>query len=70
MAERKRFLLRLDPAIYDTIERWAGDDLRSVNAQIEHLLLESLRRAGRSPRQRQARGSEDEEQAPGPEGRR
>ncbi|MEZ4554499.1 MAG: hypothetical protein AB7L91_01075 [Dehalococcoidia bacterium] len=49
MAERKRFLLRLDPATYNAIERWAGDDLRSVNAQIEHLLNEALRRSGRRP---------------------
>lgn len=54
MAERKRFLLRLDPAIYDAVERWAGDDLRSVNAQIEHLLSESLRQAGRTPKRRPA----------------
>ncbi|MGE0229025.1 MAG: hypothetical protein AB7I38_03660 [Dehalococcoidia bacterium] len=47
MAERKRFLLRLDPATYDAIERWAGDDFRSVNAQIEHLLNEALRHSGR-----------------------
>ncbi|MCK9486105.1 MAG: hypothetical protein M0R73_05295 [Dehalococcoidia bacterium] len=52
MAERKRFLLRLDPSIYDAVERWAGDDLRSVNAQIEYLLADALRRAGRTPRRR------------------
>lgn len=52
MAERKRFLLRLDPAIFDAVERWAGDDLRSVNAHIEYLLAEALRQAGRTPRRR------------------
>ncbi len=52
MSERKRFLLRLDPSIYDAVERWAGDDLRSVNAQIEYLLSDALRRAGRTPRRR------------------
>lgn len=50
MAERKAVLLRLDPAVHDALARWAADDMRSVNAQIELLLRESLRRAGRSPR--------------------
>ncbi|MCC6238620.1 MAG: hypothetical protein IT299_13755 [Dehalococcoidia bacterium] len=58
MPERKRFLLRLDPATYDALERWAGDELRSVNAQIEFALVEALRRAGRLPA-RTARRSED-----------
>ncbi len=48
MAERKTFLLRLDPATYDALRRWANDDLRSVNAQIEFLLRRALREAGRS----------------------
>ena len=47
MPERKRFLLRLDPRLHRALERWAADDLRSVNAQIEHLLAEAARRAGR-----------------------
>ncbi len=47
MAERKRFLLRVDPAVYAAVEKWAADDLRSVNAQIEYLLMEALGRAGR-----------------------
>jgi len=49
VTERKRFLLRLDPALYSTLERWAADELRSVNAQIEMLLREQARRAGRLP---------------------
>ncbi|MFO7545832.1 MAG: hypothetical protein R6W77_10085 [Trueperaceae bacterium] len=40
MTERKRFLLRIDPGAYAEIEKWAADDLRSVNAQIEYLLLQ------------------------------
>ncbi|WP_299404090.1 hypothetical protein [Acaryochloris sp. IP29b_bin.148] len=48
MSKKKRFLLRLDPTLYDTLERWAADELRSVNAQIEFLLKESSRKAGRS----------------------
>ena len=47
MADRKVYPLRIDRRLYDALERWASDDLRSVNAQIEFLLRESLRRAGR-----------------------
>lgn len=47
MAERKAISLRLDPAVHDAIARWAADDLRSVNAQIEVILRDGLRRAGR-----------------------
>lgn len=45
--ERKAFLLRIDPALWAAIERWAADELRSANGQIEFLLREALRRAGR-----------------------
>ncbi|AEV17272.1 MAG: hypothetical protein NZ846_00635 [Thermus sp.] len=47
MGEKKRFLLRLDPRLYRVLERWAQDELRSVNAQIEYLLKEAARKAGR-----------------------
>ena len=47
---KKRFLLRLDPKVYDALAKWAADDLRSVNAQIEYLLTKALREAGRLPR--------------------
>lgn|GEM_PF-248341 len=46
---KKRFLLRVDPAIYEALEKWAADDLRSVNGQIEYLLAVALRQAGRLP---------------------
>jgi hypothetical protein len=49
MPDRKVYPLRIDRRLYDALERWASDDLRSVNAQIEFLLRESLRRAGRLP---------------------
>ena len=49
MAEKKRFLLRLDPALHAALERWAADDLRSINGQIEFILKEAARRAGRLP---------------------
>ncbi|MBT8108621.1 MAG: Arc family DNA-binding protein [Gammaproteobacteria bacterium] len=50
MATRKSFALRIDGEIYEAMQRWAKDDLRSLNAQIEFVLRESLRRAGRLDR--------------------
>jgi len=47
MAERKAFLLRIDPKLLEAVQRWADDDLRSLNAQIEFLLRSALRDAGR-----------------------
>ena len=47
MPESKRFLLRLSPDLFEALRRWADDDLRSINAQIEYLLTEQARRAGR-----------------------
>jgi hypothetical protein len=52
MAESKRFLLRLDPRLFEALRRWADDDLRSINAQIEYLLTDQARRAGRLPHRR------------------
>jgi hypothetical protein len=49
VTERKKILLRLDPAVHDALARWAGDELRSTTAQIEYLLRQSLDRAGRLP---------------------
>jgi hypothetical protein len=51
MPTPKRFLLRLDPRLFDALRHWADDDLRSINAQIEYLLTEQARRAGRLPQQ-------------------
>ena len=50
MAERKKLLLRLDPDVYDAVARWAADDLRSVNSQIEFALRMALKAVGRTPR--------------------
>jgi hypothetical protein len=47
MREKKRFLLRLDSELYAVLEKWAADELRSVNAQIEYLLAEAV--VGRRP---------------------
>ena len=61
MADRKPFLLRMDRDLLDAVQRWANDDLRSVNGQIEFLLRDALRRAGRSPaRSRRASRVTDE----------
>ena len=50
MAKRKSFLLRISPELYEKLERWAADELRSANAQIEYLLADAVRRAGRGER--------------------
>ena len=47
MAERKPFLLRIDRAVLDGLQRWAADDLRSLNAQIEFVLRRALEQEGR-----------------------
>lgn len=44
---KKKFLLRIDESVYTALEKWASDDLRSINAQIEFLLQEALKKAGR-----------------------
>jgi hypothetical protein len=50
MAERKSILLRLDPAVHDALAKWAADEMRSTNAQIEFMLRRALGDAGRLPR--------------------
>jgi hypothetical protein len=50
MSERKSVLLRLDPAVHDALARWAADEMRSTNAQIEFILRRALSDAGRMPR--------------------
>lgn len=47
MADKKSFLLRLDPAVHDAMQRWAADELRSLNGHIEFVLRQALRQAGR-----------------------
>lgn len=48
MAEKKKFLLRIDDKVYAALEKWAADDLRSINAQIEYLLIDSLKKNNRT----------------------
>jgi hypothetical protein len=56
VAKRKSFLLRISPELYEQLERWAADELRSANAQIEYLLADAVRRAGRGGRPPANRG--------------
>jgi hypothetical protein len=65
MAEKKKFLLRLDEGVYVALERWAADEFRSVNAQIEFALKEALRRAGRAVAPSVAADPEQEKRLPG-----
>jgi hypothetical protein len=59
LAERKNYPLRLDPEVYEAIRKWADDEMRSVNAQIEFLLARALQAAGRrAPRSKQDREEE------------
>jgi hypothetical protein len=70
--ERKKVLLRLDPAVHDALARWAGQELRSTNAQIEFLLRRALDDAGRMPKEagaipRRGRPRRPEPEQPEPE---
>jgi hypothetical protein len=48
VAERRPFLLRIDPALFETLQRWANDEVRSLNGQVEYLLTKAVREAGRA----------------------
>ena len=61
MAERKQFLLRIDPALWSDLESWAADELRSVNGQIEYVLREAVRQR----KIREEKGSTDERPSAG-----
>ena len=63
MAQRKAFLLRVDPALLESLQRWADDDLRSLNGQIEFLLRKALSDAGRAG----ARGADQAKQRQSPD---
>jgi hypothetical protein len=64
VAERKGVLLRLDPAVHDALARWAADELRSTNAQIEFVLRRALAEAGRMPRDAGAQPARGRPRAP------
>lgn len=50
MAARKQYPLRIDPEVWAAVERWAADEMRSANGQVEWILRDALRRAGRLPK--------------------
>lgn len=58
--QRKQYPLRIDPEVWRAVQRWADDDMRSVNAQVEWIIRDALRRAGRMPGRR-----EEASEAPG-----
>ncbi|RRN79077.1 Arc family DNA-binding protein [Pseudoxanthomonas sp. SGD-10] len=62
MTERKAFQLRISAEVLAATQRWADDELRSINAQIEYVLREALRKAGRLPRPDTRPEAEEEEQ--------
>jgi len=64
VAERKAFLLRISPELWESLEVWAADELRSVNGQIEFLLAHAVRAAGREKKRRPRGGSRDRESPP------
>ncbi|MFE5323946.1 hypothetical protein ACFQ88_35250 [Paenibacillus sp. NPDC056579] len=64
MASKKNFALRLDPKLYEALERWAQDEFRSVNGHIEFLLREAASRAGRLAGPRPLASSPPEESEP------
>ena len=61
MPEKKGFPLRLDPDLYDALQRWAASEFRSVNGQIEYLLRSALRDAGRLPGDDRAQSAEGDD---------
>jgi hypothetical protein len=67
MADRKQILLRLDPAVHDALAKWAADEMRSTNAQIEFLLRRALAEHGRMPSSARAMRRPGRPAAAGPE---
>lgn len=60
MAKKKNFPLRIDPKLYDALQAWAKDEFRSVNSHVEFLLKESVKKAGRLPKNEDNKIEEDE----------
>lgn len=66
MAKKKSFPLRIDPQLYEVLERWAADEFRSVNSQIEFILRNSALKAGRLPRAKTREEDEKDKENPMP----
>ena len=60
MSSRKPFLLRVDRELLDAVQQWSNDEMRSLNGQIEYLLRDALKRAGRLPHRKTLAGNEQE----------
>ena len=67
MSTRKAFLLRIDPQLWNTLEKWAGDELRSVNGQIEYILACAVKEAGRERKRAPGAPSKETKNRPEPE---
>ena len=63
MAEKKAYPLRISADVLNAAQRWADDDLRSLNAQIEYVLRDALRKAGRVPKQDDSKPDEDKKES-------
>lgn len=61
MAARKQYPLRIDPEVWAAIEQWAEDEMRSANGQVEWILRQALRRAGRLPGASRTTGVQEDE---------
>lgn len=62
MSARKNFPLRINPGLYGVLEKWAADELRSINGHIEFLLREAARKAGRLPGEKERSGGRDKKE--------
>ena len=62
MATKKSFVLRIDPEVSNALERWAVDEFRSMNGQIEYLLSQALKKAGRLPVKKKKTDSQDDKE--------
>ena len=62
MNKKKSFVLRLNSDMYDALEKWAADEFRSTNGQLEYIISDALKKAGRKPKEKKIR-----ENAPDPE---
>jgi len=64
MATKKSFVLRIDPEVSNAMERWATDEFRSMNGQIEFLLSQALKKAGRLPAKKKNIDQKDDARTP------
>ena len=67
MTTRKAFLLRIDPLLWNALEKWAGDELRSVNGQIEYILARAVKEAGRERKRTPGAPPKETKNRPEPE---